>query len=147
MRAFLSQLTKWRNDLLNNDYQLSNSQFVTCITSSVSTIPDYQMFISAIEGAAKVTGTTITSEILKKCLIAKHEARNGINSNATTSGSGSAALTASRSKDGKGGKKKRKNEYHCTICNISGHSKEKCYAERGGQHNQAPEWYKKKQAE
>ncbi|KAJ2929484.1 hypothetical protein H1R20_g7604, partial [Candolleomyces eurysporus] len=147
MRAFLSQLTEWRNDLLDNDYQLSDSQFVTYITSSVSTIPDYRMFISAIEGAAEVTGTTITLEVLKKRLIAEHEARNGINSNATTSGSGSAALAASRSKDGKGGKKKRKNEYHCTICNISGHSKERCYAEGGGRHDQAPEWYKKKQAE
>ncbi|KAJ2921695.1 hypothetical protein H1R20_g15406, partial [Candolleomyces eurysporus] len=146
MRAFLSQLTEWRNDLLDNDYQLSDSQFTTYITSSVSTIPDYRMFISAIEGAAEVTGTTITLEVLKKRLIAEHEACNGINSNATTSGSGSAALAASRSKDGKGGKKK-KNDYHCSICNVNGHSKERCYAEGGGRHDQAPEWYKKKQAE
>ncbi|RXW15910.1 hypothetical protein EST38_g9944, partial [Candolleomyces aberdarensis] len=146
MRAFLSQLTEWRNNLLDNDYTLSDSQFVTYITTSLAATSDYRMFISAIEGAAEVAGTTLTSEVLKKRLIAEHEARNGINSNATSSGSGSTALAASRSKDTKGGKKK-KSEYFCTICNVNGHSKERCFAEGGGRHDQAPEWYKKKQAE
>ncbi|KAJ2923795.1 hypothetical protein H1R20_g13297, partial [Candolleomyces eurysporus] len=140
MRAFLSQLTEWRNDLLDNDYNLSDSQFVTYITSSLASTPDYRMFISAIEGAAEVAGTTLTSEVLKKRLIAEHEARNGINSNATSSGSGSTALASSR---GNG----KRMEYYCTICNVNGHSKERCFAEGGGRHDQAPEWYKRKQAE
>ncbi|RXW13583.1 hypothetical protein EST38_g12271 [Candolleomyces aberdarensis] len=104
------------------------------------------MFISAIEGTAEVAGMTLTLEVLKKRLIAEHEARNRINSNATTSGSGTTVLAASRLKDTKGGKKK-KLEYFCTICNFNGHSKERCFAEGGGRHNQALEWYKKKQAE
>ncbi|KAJ2934236.1 hypothetical protein H1R20_g2848, partial [Candolleomyces eurysporus] len=56
-------------------------------------------------------------------------------------------LTASCLKDTKGGKKKKKLEYFCTIYNIKGHSKERCYAEGGGKAHPAPEWYKKKQAE
>ncbi|KAJ2936697.1 hypothetical protein H1R20_g406, partial [Candolleomyces eurysporus] len=147
MQAFLSQLTEWRNDLLNNDYTLSNSQFVTYITTSLLTTSDYRMFILAIEGAAEVAGTTLSLEVLKKRLIAEHKARNGINLNATTSRLSSATLTTSCSKDTKGGKKKKKAEYFCTICNINGHSKEHCYVEGGGKAHQAPEWYKKKQAE
>ncbi|KAJ2911504.1 hypothetical protein MD484_g8911, partial [Candolleomyces efflorescens] len=142
MRVFLSQLTKWRNDLLENDYTLSNSQFVTYITSALPSIPDYRMFISAIEGAAEVAGTTLTSEVLKKHLVAEHEARNGINSNSTTSGS--TALAVNKLKGDK--KKKKRNDYHCTICNMDGHSKERCFPEGEGQHDQVPEWYKKKQA-
>ncbi|RXW11527.1 hypothetical protein EST38_g14328 [Candolleomyces aberdarensis] len=146
MRSFLSQLTEWRNQLLDNDYTLSDSQFVTYITSSLAPNTEYRTLISAIEGAAEISNASLTSEVLKRRLIAEHEARNGINSNATTSASGSTALAASHSKDTKGGKKK-KTEYHCTICNVNGHSKERCYAEGGGRHDQAPEWYKKKQAE
>ncbi|KAJ2929035.1 hypothetical protein H1R20_g8058, partial [Candolleomyces eurysporus] len=145
MRSFLSQLTEWRNQLLDNDYTLSDSQFVTYITSSLASNTEYRTLISAIEGAAEIANASLTSDVLKRRLIAEHEARNGINSNATTSGSGSTALAASHSKDTKGGKKK-KNEYFCTICNVNGHSKERCYAEGGGKAHQAPEWYKKKQA-
>ncbi|KAJ2911382.1 hypothetical protein MD484_g9032, partial [Candolleomyces efflorescens] len=40
-----------------------------------------------------------------------------------------------------------RNDYHCTICDMDGHLKERCFAEGGGRHDQALEWYKKKQAE
>ncbi|RXW16152.1 hypothetical protein EST38_g9701 [Candolleomyces aberdarensis] len=146
MRAFLSQLTEWQNNLLNNNYTLSDSQFVTYITTSLSTTSDYHMFISAIEGTAKVTSTMLTSEVLKKWLKAEHKARNRTNSNDTTSRLATTALAASCSKDTKG-RKKKKSEYFCTICNVNGHSKKRCFAEGGGRHNQAPEWYKKKQVE
>jgi hypothetical protein len=56
MRSFLSQLTEWRNDLLDNDYALSDSQFVTYIPSFLTSIPKYHMFISAIEGTTKIAG-------------------------------------------------------------------------------------------
>ena len=105
MRGFLSQLTEWRNDLLDNNYHLSDSQFVTYISSSLSGATDYCMFISAIQGAAEVAGTTLTSEVLKKRLIAEHEARNGTKSN-SPSQSGSTALAATWSNNNAGKKKK-----------------------------------------
>ncbi|KAJ2918787.1 hypothetical protein MD484_g1572, partial [Candolleomyces efflorescens] len=149
MRNHLSQLTQWRNDLLDNDYDLSDSQFTTYIISSLAGQADYRMFISAIEGAAEIVGKPLSSDVLKRRLITEHESRNSINSNSATA-SGTTALAVPGTEKAKGKEKKarkKKSEYHCTVCDANGHTKERCYAEGGGRHDQAPEWYKKKHAD
>ncbi|TFK33172.1 hypothetical protein BDQ12DRAFT_728047 [Crucibulum laeve] len=69
MRAHLSAMQEVCNNLANNDFDVTDSQFIAYIRSSLKNNPEFWVLILSLDGAMETVGRKLTSDVLMWHLI------------------------------------------------------------------------------
>ncbi|PPQ87101.1 hypothetical protein CVT24_012121, partial [Panaeolus cyanescens] len=157
VHAFISKMSDMRDQLILNDADLTDKQFVAAIRRAFRQ-SEYNEYLASVCAGIRNAGKEITPAILIQELKTEANSRHGasaISPNVKTSealASSSSNSHGSTSNPGKRGKKKTrgsksKPDYHCDHCGKDGHSEQRCWAPGGGGYDTAPQWWKDKHAE
>ncbi|PPQ85359.1 hypothetical protein CVT24_004670, partial [Panaeolus cyanescens] len=157
VHAFISKMSDMRDQLILNDADLTDKQFVTAIRRAFRQ-SEYNEYLASVCAGIRNAGKEITPAILIQELKTEANSRHGasaISPNVKTSealASSSSESHGSTNNSGNRGKKKSRDskskpKYHCDHCGKDGHSEQRCWAPGGGGYDSAPQWWRDKQAE
>ncbi|PPR03110.1 hypothetical protein CVT24_012410 [Panaeolus cyanescens] len=157
VHAFISRMSDMRDQLIINDADLTDKQFVAAIRRAFRQ-SEYNEYLASVCAGIRNAGKEITPAVLIQELKTEANSRHGasaISPNVKTSealASSGSDSQRSTSNSGKKGKKKSRDsktkpKYHCDNCGLDGHSQERCWGPGGGSHDSSPQWWRDKQAE
>ncbi|PPQ85581.1 hypothetical protein CVT24_009933, partial [Panaeolus cyanescens] len=157
VQAFISKMSDMRDQLILNDTDLSDKQFVAAIRRAFRQ-SEYNEFLASVCAGIRNAGKEITPQILIQELKTESNSRHGASAIAPNNKTSEALASSgpgshSTSNSGNKGKKKSRDnnkskpKYHCENCNLDGHSKERCWGPGGGSYDSSPQWWRDKQAE
>ncbi|PPQ82237.1 hypothetical protein CVT24_012925 [Panaeolus cyanescens] len=158
VHAFISKMSDMRDQLILNDADLTDKQFVAAICRAFRQ-SEYNEYLASVCAGIRNAGKDITPAVLIQELKTEANSRLGasaISPNAKTSEALASTSPGSHTTNNSGNKGKKKSRgsksnskpnYHCENCGKDGHSQQRCWSLGGGGYDTAPQWWKDKQAE
>ncbi|PPQ82429.1 hypothetical protein CVT24_002117 [Panaeolus cyanescens] len=156
VQAFISEMSDMRDQLILNDADLSDKQFVAAIRRAFRQ-SEYNEFLASVCAGIRNAGKEITPNVLIQELKTEANSRHGasaiaLNNKKLTALASSGPGSHSTNNSGKKGKKKTRDsktkpKYHCENCGLDGHSIEWCWGPGGEIYDSSPQWWQDKQAE
>jgi len=144
MHTHIATMFEIRKCLAEMGHEITDEQFATYI--HISLTPTFRSLLTAMGAAARTMGKPVALDALVGAIIEEAETLSA-EKNIDEQKDSALAVSNLKGKGKKGGhsmSKEKKAKLRCDNCNLTGHTKPKCFAKGGGRQNEAPEWWKNK---